>query len=611
MRWVCFSDDDIQLQEARKGYRTFTADAEKQITDRRSFLKVLGARSRCLPAGKMLLRDSYPDFEERKVIADAAALVTHPAALMHRNSDSTVVCPSPQGDIELLYDLGRQDCGYFEIDLVADAGVVVDLHAVEHIEGDRIQHTHYNRNTMRYVTKQGANTYVSQKRRAGRFLFVTIRNATGPVSICRIGLISSTYPVEHIGAFSCSDSRLAEVWHVCARTLQLCMEDTFTDCPLYEQTLWVGDARNEALFAYPIFGATDLARRCLGLAAQSLERLPLVGCQAPSDWDCIIPAWSFLWGVGVWDYYWYSGDKGFLAEIWPAVSQNLRKAEAYVDQRGLFSEPFWNMFDWARIDDERECVIHNSLFMVGAIDAARKCAAVLNRKTQDQWLSGLRRRLVEGINACWDDDREAYPDSIHQDGTVSTSTCQHTSFLALLYDVIPASKRKIALQNVLEPPSSMVKVGSPFAMLYLYEALEKCGHEDDIIASIHRKYLPMLKAGATTVWECFPGGTATSGEFATRSHCHGWSAAAAYFLTRIVLGVKQTDVGGKAFDISPRLSGLDWARGRVATMHGPLGLSWEVRGRTLVVDCTLPPGVNARFVRNSTHKGLRTHLDMR
>jgi len=245
MRWAeWFSDDDKELQEARKGYRQFISDIEKKVTDKRTLMKVLGPRCRCLPSTKMLLRDSYPDFVGRKVVGDAAGLVSNPTALMHENSEVTVLTPSSKGDIELLYDLGRQDCGYYEIDLLADAGVTVDMHAVENIEGDRIQHTHFNRNTMRYVTKQGSNRYVSLKRRAGRFLFVTIRNAAAPVTIRRIGLVSSTYPVDSVGAFSCSDSSLAEVWQACAHTLKLCMEDTFTDCPLYEQTFWVGDARN-------------------------------------------------------------------------------------------------------------------------------------------------------------------------------------------------------------------------------------------------------------------------------------------------------------------------------------------------------------------------------
>jgi len=173
-------------------------------------------------------------------------------------------------------------------------------------------------------------------------------------------LLESTYPVNAVGSFQCSDARLDHIWEISARTLKLCMEDTFTDCPLYEQTLWVGDARNESLFAYTTFGATDLARRCITLAGQSLERYPLAGCQVPSSWDCLLPAWSFLWGISVWDYYEYTGDRNFLQSVWGWVLGNLQGAEARLDERGLFSGPYWNMFDWAGIDDKHNTVLHNT-----------------------------------------------------------------------------------------------------------------------------------------------------------------------------------------------------------------------------------------------------------
>ena len=52
------------------------------------------------------------------------------------------------------------------------------------------------------------------------------------------------------------------------------------------------------------------------------------------------------------------------------------------------------------------------------------------------WLTALRRRLTASLNRLWDPEKHAYPDSIHEDGTPSDSTSQHTSFLALLYDIV-------------------------------------------------------------------------------------------------------------------------------------------------------------------------------
>jgi hypothetical protein len=114
----------------------------------------------------------------------------------------------------------------------------------------------------------------------------------------------------------------------------------------------------------------------------------------------------------------------------------------------------------------------------------------------------------------------------------------------------------------------------------------------------------MLEDGATTVWESFPTGTTGRGGFPTRSHCHAWSSAPVHFLNRLTLGVVPTATAGAAFDISPRIGSLTWARGRTATINGPVEASWKRDGKTLRVDASAPEGVRLRFRRNDTHDGL-------
>jgi alpha-L-rhamnosidase len=210
---------------------------------------------------------------------------------------------------------------------------------------------------------------------------------------------------------------------------------------------------------------------------------------------------------------------------------------------------------------------------------------------------------VESTN-CGTKLRTPTPDAIRDDGSISPSICQHTSILGLLYDVVPEERTAAALKNLTDPPEKMVKVGSPFAALYLYEAFEKLGLDDEIIRETYKHYLPMVEAGATTVWESFPSGTTGSGGFPTRSHCHAWSSAPSRFLSRIILGIKDTSPGAATVQISPRLNGLTWARGTTATARGPVNVSWKLDGRTLNVTYTVPPGVKADFVKNDTHRGL-------
>jgi hypothetical protein len=292
-----------------------------------------------------------------------------------------------------------------------------------------------------------------------------------------------------------------------------------------------------------------------------------------------------------------------------AVIKNLRGASRFQDERGLFSAPFWNFFDWTRIDQGQPTVLHNSMILVGAIDAALKSEAALGCREHGAWLTEFRARLVKALNGLWDPAKGAYPDSIRKDGKISPSTCQHTSFLSVLYDILDPANLDQAKRNMIAPPEGMVRLGSPFGALYLYEALEKLGMEHEIVRQIYLNYLPMLEAGATTVWESFPSGTTGSGGFPTRSHCHAWSSAPLYFLNRAIVGLKPASVGWATATISPHPGDITWARGTTATPHGPVEVAWKLQGDTLAITCQKPSAVSVKFVSNDSLKGKKVTLN--
>jgi hypothetical protein len=602
--------DPAERNRVESTIRTAIDGHLENVNDTASFQAAFGDRIVSLSSKDDVMADVQWQFSARSVVGPATGFVERPEALIHDDDRATVVNPSSDGDVELVYDLGEENVGYFAFHIDAQAGLIVDVAAVEYIAPDgRVQHTDPYRNCMRYICKEGANEFLSYDRRAGRFVFITLRNQTKPASIRHFQLVESTYPVQPVGRFACSEPELDRIWEISARTLKLCMEDTYTDCPLFEQTHWVGDARNEGVFGLTAFGADDLARRCAWLTAQSVGKYPIALCQTPSCWGTLLPAWSFLWGISVWDYYEYSGDEAFLRQVWPYVMQNLRGSHDLRDESGLFSGPFWNMFDWSGIDDGHETVIHNSLFVVGAIDAAIKCADVVGDTDAKAWLAEYRKTTVNAVNATWVDERNAYPDSIHGDGSVSPKSSVHTSFLSYLYDVVEKRNEEHVLRNMTDPPEGMVQVGSPFAIMYLYEALEKAGRHDFVVDSIRENYSPMLAAGATTVWESFPTGTTGTGGFPTRSHCHAWSSAPVHFLNRIVLGIQPQGVGARTVVISPRPSGLTWAEGASATINGPVEVSWKIEGKTLTIAAKGPEGAVLRFEPNDALTNLNVSFN--
>ncbi|MCX5770110.1 MAG: family 78 glycoside hydrolase catalytic domain [Candidatus Hydrogenedentes bacterium] len=603
-----------QRQGVEKKLNDLVRDHVEHSGTLEGFKSRLGKSARVLETGEVT-EDVHGDFMRREVVK--AAEVGGADGVIS-GAGTAVIEPSADGDVELIYDLGEQDIGYWQLDVSAGAGTVIDVAGIEYINPQgKVQHTDRYRNDMRYICKEGDNRFTSLMRRSGRYLFLTFRNLRKPAALRAIKVVESTYPIEPIGSFACSDERLNKIWAISARTLKLCMEDTFTDCPLYEQTHWVGDARNEALMGFTAFGSADLARRCAKLTAYSLDHMPyewdgnkhspLTICQTPSTWDIIIPVWSFLWSISTWDYYYYSGDKEFLAWVYPYVIKNLKSAKSMADARGLFSAPYWNMFDWAGIDDGAKTVTHNSMFAVGAIDDALKCAEVLGDRENAEWLREYREGLIAAINKLWEGQLGWYPDSVHDDGTPSPKTCVHTGFLSLLYDIAPADKRAAILEKVLDPPEGMTQVGSPFAIMYLFDMLEKAGRTDEVIARIYKYYQPMLDLNATTVWETFADGTNKANDFPTRSHCHAWSSSPIHFLNRIVLGIVPTSVGGASYRISPHLSGLDWAKGASASIRGPVEVAWRKEGDAINIEAKAPKAVDLTFESNDSLKGLKVN----
>ena len=96
----------------------------------------------------------------------------------------TIIHPSKDGDIQVIYDLGMQNIGYYDFDLNAEAGLVIDMFEIEHIFSDgRLQDTGQYQNGMRYICKAGQNKFTSLKRRSGRYLIIIFRNQKEDIKI--------------------------------------------------------------------------------------------------------------------------------------------------------------------------------------------------------------------------------------------------------------------------------------------------------------------------------------------------------------------------------------------------------------------------------------------
>jgi hypothetical protein len=465
----------------------------------------------------------------------------------------------------------------------AEAGTVLDFYGFEHMRDGWVQHTNYLENSLRYICRQGRQRYTSSVRRGFRYLAVTVRSAAKPVKVYGVQLRQSHYPVAEIGRFQCSDPLLNDIWQISQTTTRLCMEDTFVDCPAYEQTFWVGDSRNEALIAYYLFGGEEMVKRSLELVTGSKRQTPFYADQVPSGWSSVIPNWTFFWVNACREYYERTGDRVFAESIWPHVAYTLDHYLERIDERGLLFMDAWNFLDWAPIDQPRDgAVAHQNMFLVRALQNAAVLAQLVGDSRAVLKYRDAVAALTAAINVhLWSERRQAYLDCIHADGRPSAIVSMQTQVVAYLCDIAAGDgERQERLESyLLAAPSDFVPLGSPFMSFFYYEALAKMRQYRHMVDDLRRQYGQMIDYGATTCWEMYPkkkDGQVIPTEL-TRSHCHAWSAAPGYFLGAYVLGVRENAHGWKSITVGPEPCGLAWARGSVPLPgQGRVDVSWRL-----------------------------------
>lgn len=575
-----------------------------------------------------------------------------PEALLHDNGDWTTINPQSDGDVHLVIDFGREIIGYFQVELDAPEGAILDANFFEGIDATGIFWTQNLRNSFRYVCREGLQLFTSHQRRGYRYASITLRNLSRSLRIRQVSTLLTTYPVEARGSFACSDETLSRIWRVAAYTVQLCMLDTYVDCPAYEQVFWVGDARNSALVNGVAFGAYDLTDRCIRLTGQSLSdgvnvvkpphlqamRPHLTTSHVVSGWFNEIPMWTFLWIWMAWEQYLNVGDKTALVDYYRDVSECLRRCERFIDERDLLDVPdVWNLVDWAAQDLENYGeVISNTVLMAQCLDYAASMADVLGLAMQASSHRTLAQRLRAATNRYgWSEQYQGYVDTVRDEWSYERDKerneqlglptgsfadfqgrqriSEPTNTLVLLCGAVPPERHAAVMRLVLAAksgqfvgsspwyarfgnPDEVVPVGSPWFLFFTLQTLFEQDKAEDALQILREHWNRMLEKGATTFWETFPGDV-SSGHW-SRSLCHGWSAAPAYFLSTQVLGVTPASPGYRRIRIAPKTFNLQWASGTVPTPHGLVSVSWRLEEGHLKISYDVPEGCEVELVES-------------
>lgn len=410
----------------------------------------------------------------------------------------------------------------------------------------------------------------------------------GPLTAFKsIRLEGIYYPVKYEGSFESSDPLLNRIWETATYTAHLCMQDGIWDAPKRDRGRWVGDLDVTGRTISTVFGAPEAIE-------DTLNRLVVPGSKAPVNG---IPGYSALWVTSLYSLNLHTGDKKFLESQHANLLQVLRVMDAGVDADGMLTDTKhgWGFVDWApgyyggtdatRVGTELE-------YLRAYGDAAELLTELGDKANADKY-AALARKGTAGAETRFRDAGGAYGKS------------WQLNSLAVLAKAAPDSSAiwNESLSHVKQDSPSDQAI-TPYSNSWVLEAMAATGHAQEALDWIRKYWGGMLAEGATSFWENYDlrwpkaeyhlslQADGTSGYFVSLSH--GWSSSPAFWLEENVLGIVPTSPGYRTVDIHPELLGLGWARGSVATPHGPIGVSID-RKKGITVE--LPAGVEKAHVQ--------------
>ena len=498
----------------------------------------------------------------------------------------------------VVVDLGREECGFIDLELDAVGGTIVDIAVGEHLADLRVRAAMggYNNFASRYITSAGRQRFVHYAERyAGRYVQLHFTNMQGPVTLRYAGLLPAEYPVDMRGSFCCSDSLSERIYEVSRRTLHLCMHERYEDCPWREQALYAEDARTEALVGYYVFGEYNLARVSLDLLGRSVADDGFVQICAPTRTALKIPSATMAWLIGLAEYVRFSGDID-------QIEQHIQRADAMIETHckrlvnDLLPCPhgkeYWQFYDWAdglsgsiaRTDEEalsgqRFDAILNFLFIV----ALHELATVFDYCGQHKRAREYRSRAATMRQAAhemfWNAAEHSYVTYVGQEA-IEGHYAEMTQSLALLADVPEPETAHVLRDRLTQGDNGLTPISLGMA-IYKYDAILKGPQQlgSRAIRMVTEEWRTMLNDGATTFWETIKGHVDFNG---CGSLCHGFSTVPAYVYQAHELGIQPVEPGFSRFCVRPVFGDVAWASGKIPTPAGDIEVSWEKRGESYV-----------------------------
>lgn len=526
---------------------------------------------------------------------------------------STLSIP-PKQKVKILFDQGVLTTGYPRFYISGGKGASVKLSYAESLFDSNGQKG--NRNIVEgkkfigyadyYLPDGSANRLFRPLWfRTWRYLQAEIETGDNALEINDFRSDFAAYPLTEAGSFDSDNKLLKKIWETGWRTARLCANETYYDCPYYEQLQYIGDTRIQALISLYVSGDDRLVRNALMQFDESRIYEGITHSRFPTSLSQFIPPFSLYWVDMVNDYWMLRDDPEFIRQFLQGIGQVLQWYSKYIDKktRILGPVPYWNFVDWAKewpwTDEKRVGGVPAggqeggssilSMQLAYALDKATELYSYFGYEIRAEVYRSQAAELKKAVySSCWDSSRGYLADTPEK-----RQFSMHAQIFAVLTNTIPEGSQREFTEKFMNDGSLIQP--TMYFRAYLAQALKKTGLADKYSETLGL-WEEMLKKGLTTFAE---------NPDPARSDCHAWSASPNYDLLATVAGIRPGEPGFKSVVIEPALGKLQYIKGKFPHPSGLILFDLKREGfNGLKGEIMLPEGLAGTFKWNGKTQSL-------
>lgn len=427
---------------------------------------------------------------------------------------------------------------------------------------------------------------------AGRYVELLVATGESALTLHRLTLDETRYPLESESVFESTDPKLDTLIPLLMRGLQVNANETFFDSPYYEELQYISDARLESLCFYALTHDDRLPRKAMQLFDSSRLANGFLQSRYPCRMPQVIAPFSLWWIGMLWDYAYWRDDPAFVRELLPGMRATMEGFRRHMQANGLLRAPEgWNFMDWVPAWDAAAGsppggINGYSGLLNQQLIYALALAADLETRLGESELAAAYTRWSAELGAAtarhfWDQQRGLFADDL-----AHTSFSEHSQCLAVLGKQVTLEQQSRIAAGLRTDPS-LITASYAFSH-YLLEACHVLGMDDLLHQRLHDWYSDMMQSGLKTPLER---------KEPSRSDCHGWSSHPLYHVYASILGIRPGSTGFRSVVIRPQPGSLSAVSGTV--IHpggGTIHVDLRVDQDTLTAKVTLPPNLTGELL---------------